>query len=213
MSSFKFHTHSLLQLSTILLLSTSISFILFAIYSPTSLDKFISEKTVTLQNPLLTKIMLAVTALGSGWIFGILTLCLLALLLKKSLWFNLLLAIFSLSLGWLFVKTFKELFHHARPQNALQHLASYSFPSGHAVMSFILFSLVIYCFKNNIQHKIIKFLFITSCSLLILLIGFSRIYLNVHWFSDVLGGFMLGLSIISGVILCLNLFQKSRKEK
>ena len=207
MSSFKIHIPSLL------LLSTSILFILLTLYSPTSVDRFISEKIVTLQTPLLTKIMLAVTALGSGWIFGILTLCLLALLLKKSLGLNLLLAIFSLSLGWFLVKTFKELFHHARPQNALQHLASYSFPSGHAAMSFILFSLVIYCFKNNIQHNILKSLLIISSSMLIRLIGFSRIYLNVHWLSDVLGGFMLGISIISGVILCLNLFQKSRKEK
>ena len=81
----------------------------------------------------------------------------------------------------------------ARPQNGLVSSFGYAFPSGHSNMSAVLFlSLCFYVFSNIIDGKKRKLYYGISI-LIILLVGFSRIYLNVHWVSDVLAGWCLGM--------------------
>ena len=79
-----------------------------------------------------------------------------------------------------------------RPLNALSQVAGFSFPSGHTLTATIFFILICVLLwkKANIASKL--FLFISSL-ILILLAGFARIYLNVHYLSDVLAGFALGV--------------------
>lgn len=88
----------------------------------------------------------------------------------------------------------KELFGRVRPESPLiAPLYNYSFPSGHAGGSFIFFGLIIYLtWKLNLP----LFLKITTSVFLVLfslLIGFSRVYLQIHFASDVLAGFILGV--------------------
>lgn len=79
----------------------------------------------------------------------------------------------------------------ARPRPAFFHLVrevGYSFPSGHAMMSFAFYGFLIYLlFKNVIPSR--KWLAIIALSILILAIGISRIYLGVHYTTDVIAGF------------------------
>ena len=91
----------------------------------------------------------------------------------------------------------KETFQRARPMGSLVPEFSYSFPSGHATMAVVFFGLLVYLFVNK-KYKVHG---IVVASLLMILIGLSRIYLRVHWMTDVLGGFVLG-----GIILAVGIW-------
>ncbi len=72
------------------------------------------------------------------------------------------------------------------------HATGYSFPSGHAMISTVCYSLFTYYLLEIIKNKKVKKLFIIFTVILIMLIGFSRVILNVHYFTDVISGFMFG---------------------
>lgn len=86
-----------------------------------------------------------------------------------------------------------------RPRPELVHLVSedsYSFPSGHAMASMTFYGYIIYMvWQSNLQKKW-KVTITTLLSILILVIGYSRIYLNVHYVSDVLAGFMFSIILL-----------------
>lgn len=92
--------------------------------------------------------------------------------------------------GFVSFNVLKALFQRLRPEGHTE--LGYSFPSGHATMSIIFFSLMIYFFRNNIKNKILRVSFVIINILMIILIGFSRIYLQEHWMSDVIAGYSLG---------------------
>jgi len=77
---------------------------------------------------------------------------------------------------------------------------SFSFPSGHTMVSVVLYGFLIYLISKSKINKILKKILIALLSILILLIMISRIYLGVHYFSDILAGFSLALSYLLVVI-------------
>ena len=101
--------------------------------------------------------------------------------------------ILNLVLSFLANRVLKFIFRRPRPER-IQILAEkgYSFPSGHAMVSFAYYGFLIYLIYKNIKNKKIKFSLIIFLSILILFIGVSRIYLGVHYVTDVLGGFVFG---------------------
>jgi undecaprenyl-diphosphatase len=125
----------------------------------------------------------------------------------------LLLAFFGLGGGLLLETLIKLIVQRARPENSLITETGFSFPSGHATMSLILFTLLLLTFKNDIKNNALKWVFIVCNITLILLIGLSRIYLNVHWFSDVIGGFALGLFWLTLLILVFKYVNVSLKKR
>ena len=167
----------------------------------TRLDVWLNAKVILLWNPLLNKIMIFVTNIASPTHLFFLSLILFGILVYKKKWYYSLLLSFSMVGGLLFEVLTKFLIHRARPENALIGVSGYSFPSGHATMAIIFFSLLLYSFKDDIKNKALKNIFIVSNIALFLIIGFSRVYLNVHWFSDVLAGFGLGLFLLTLLIL------------
>jgi undecaprenyl-diphosphatase len=114
----------------------------------------------------------------------------------------------ALACGFVVEKFIKLIFERQRPNLQLLTDLENSFPSGHATLAIILFSLIIYFYKDEIKDKIRKNYFIAINIFFILLIGFSRIYINVHWFSDVIGGFALGFFIFNIILL---IFYKNKK--
>lgn len=86
----------------------------------------------------------------------------------------------------------KEIVQRPRPPMELRMVEenSFSFPSGHAMASLAFYGLIIYYMYNYVKNKKIKDMVCIALSLLIFLIGISRIYLGVHYASDVLAGFL-----------------------
>ncbi len=178
----------------------------------TKLDVWLNAKIVLLWNPLLNKIMIFVTNIASPSNLLILSLILLGILVYKKKWYYSSLLFFSMLGGLLFEILTKFIIHRARPENALVDVSGYSFPSGHATMAIIFFSLLLYAFKDDIKNKTLRYSFIIGNIVLFLLIGFSRVYLNAHWFSDVIAGFALGLFWLTLLILVFKIIISLSKK-
>lgn len=88
----------------------------------------------------------------------------------------------------------KEIVHRARPEVAFQAYreTGFSFPSGHATVAVALYGFLIYLAWRMMPAGYLRTLTIAGFTLLIALIAFSRLYLGVHYLSDVLGGLLLG---------------------
>ena len=82
----------------------------------------------------------------------------------------------------------------------------YSFPSGHSMISMAFYGYLIYLIYKYVKNKYIKWTSIVVLSLLICTIGISRIYLGVHYTSDVLGGFLISISYLVIFISAVNKF-------
>lgn len=90
----------------------------------------------------------------------------------------------------------KGIFARERP-NILRLVSEnyYSFPSGHAMVNMALYSiLIIYAYKL-IKNKKIRYTIYTVLTALILVIGFTRIYLGVHYAGDIIGGWLMGFAV------------------
>ena len=111
-----------------------------------------------------------------------------------------LMVLLALVSGFILEQTIKYLVQRPRPVAQLIQETSYSFPSGHSIFAIILFSMLIYFYKDKIKNSFFKVSFIMINVFLILLTGVSRIYLNVHWFSDVLGGFAIGFAVMGCIL-------------
>lgn len=75
----------------------------------------------------------------------------------------------------------------------LEQEPGYSFPSSHIMMSTIFYGMIIYFIWNYIKNKRLKYILSIAISLLIICIGLSRIYLGIHYATDVFSGFIIGL--------------------
>lgn len=98
----------------------------------------------------------------------------------------------------------KEIVQRPRPLDALLIDTSSSFPSGHALMAVVFFGTLFYLFEHHLKSSKTKVSLTVLATLVVLIISLSRIYLNVHWISDVLGSFMLGIFLLVSFILVVH---------
>ncbi|SDM48226.1 undecaprenyl-diphosphatase [Catalinimonas alkaloidigena] len=97
----------------------------------------------------------------------------------------------------------KQVFHRIRPLATVAYYSvnSFSFPSGHAATALALYGLAGYLLANTLAGSG-RVLALAVCTLLVLVVGFSRIYLGVHFLSDVAAGYLLGGSwLVLGIML------------
>lgn len=155
-----------------------------------------------------TKIMKAITFLGDGVsLLGIAVILVLAL--KDKLF-----AIsIPLNLGIISLLNFilKNIVRRSRPIGVrLIEETGFSFPSGHSASSMAFYGYLIYLIYKRCKNKVLRTVSIVLLSLVILSIGVSRIYLGVHYASDVIGGFILAILYL---ILYVNFIEKIFKVR
>ena len=80
----------------------------------------------------------------------------------------------------------------------------FSFPSGHSMISMCMYGCLIYVVLKKIKNKYLKWFLVFILSLLIVSVGLSRIYVGVHYLSDVVSGFILGVIILILYIVLIN---------
>lgn len=144
----------------------------------------------------LTSIMKFFTFCGSEWTITALAVAFPAFVFafrKKQLYRWSLAATVNIALGALLNQILKYVFLRERP--GLPHLvevSGYSFPSGHSMNSLIFYGFFIYFILKSMNHWS-KYAIAGLLGLLVPMIGISRVYLGVHYASDVLAGFLIGL--------------------
>lgn len=141
-------------------------------------------------NESLTKVVKLFTNLGGALVLIMISLLMLLFIKDKK---TVLIIIINLIIAFLFNDLLKHIFVRSRPDsiNWLVTESGYSFPSGHAMVSMAYYGYLIYLLYLS-KNKY-KWLLITLSSIIILLIGISRIYLGVHYLSDVLAGFLVAI--------------------
>ena len=176
-------------------------FILVVIGNPW-IDGEISQKVTLLLNDSISNFFISMSNQFGKILFGLMVLAALKLYSmdrkKESL-----VLVSSVVGGYILGNLVKFVVQRPRPLLSAIQETGYSFPSNHAVVAAVLFLMIIYFFAGEIKNNLAKNAFILVNFLLILLFGFSRIYLNVHWFTDIVGGFVLGVFIVSVAILFL----------
>src|SRR5215210_3404880 len=108
----------------------------------------------------------------------------------------------------------KGLFERPRPYFAHPLLveSSYSFPSGHAMESFVTYGMLAYLAVLWMRSWESRVAVVCGAALLVVLIGFSRMYLGVHYFSNVIAGYAAGGVWLSALITGVETIRRSRKE-
>ena len=186
-------------LLTLATFSAIIALIVFSIRKPIRkhkpIDMMIFDKIKASVNPINNKIMLFITFLGKHQFLipANLILIFYFIVVKKQNWFSIRVITIAIS-SLVLMLLLKQLFQRKRPLSPLLKAAKgLSFPSGHAIMAVTFYGLLIYILQHTIEVDWLKWIVTMLVIVLIILIGFSRIYLRVHYASDVLGGFIIGL--------------------
>lgn len=162
------------------------------------LSRFISKDV--------TPVMVGMTYLGSAPVLIFIAILSYIILRKNQKYFlygHFIAA--NLSITWLFDEVFKLAFQRQRPDILRMIEASgFSFPSGHSMVSMSFYGLLLYFIYINTKNSLRRYIYTAIFSLLIISIGISRIYLGVHYASDVLAGFSAGFAWLAIFITLVN---------
>lgn len=148
-----------------------------------------------LRSPTLTIFMKTITKLSNTTF--IVALAILLTLLFQFLWKKEKIAMLiptNLVIIALINQILKLIFQRDRPIGyRLIEMTGYSFPSGHAMVSMAFYGLLIYIIYHLIKKKSLRITLVTINIIIIFLIGISRVYLGVHYLSDVVTGYSISI--------------------
>jgi len=198
-------------------LISTISLILFLIIglyliniNDNIIDKTIYNLIISIKSNAITNIFKIITSLAS--VHFIIITCLIILLLKKLKHKRFLIIINTIN-DVILNNILKFLFKRERPIDLmLIEVTGYSFPSGHTMIATIFYGFIIYLINKSNYSKNIKLTINILLTVLIVLIGISRIYLGVHYASDVIASYLISISYLIVFIHFIEKYQNKEKN-
>lgn len=195
-------------ISSILLVLFIVVVILVLTNNTKTFDESIYNFLYSLRSTGMDLFMKTITQFGNTIPVIIITLLIMILLPKKK-------DMFLVGFNTIITVSSNQILKHiiCRPRPSHLRLISeggYSFPSGHAMISICLYGLLIYLVNKFIKNKILKILLTVLLMLIIICIGLSRIYVGVHYPSDILGGYLLSLAILITNIPLVNKYYRGK---
>lgn len=165
-------------------------------------DWFYNTFAKPIQNNALTNFFIVFTYLGNFFVLLIISMCFLFKKQKKDAVFLVLSLIFASILTFLI----KFIIKNPRPEDImLIDESGYSFPSAHATLSATTLTMIAYFLSKQTSRTWLKILIWSISIILVLTVCYSRIYLGVHYFTDILAGLLLSAIIITLFIMLYNL--------
>lgn len=180
-----------------ILLISAVLFAMLAVYISAGIsvgfEGWIYSQAVEHMSPVMTGIVKGVTHIGDATV--VIAFCLLLIMTPKSRRTIALPVSSAVILSTSLNIVLKEIFARERPDILrLINETSYSFPSGHAMINASLYTMLILLIFKFIKSASRKFMLSSLCVILTLSIGFSRVYLGVHYAGDILGGWIIGFA-------------------
>ncbi|MEW6002648.1 MAG: bifunctional DedA family/phosphatase PAP2 family protein [Nitrospirota bacterium] len=160
-------------------------------------------------SPEITRCMVDITNIGGIYLTVITAGMLTLFLLYKRNWWKLFILFLVAGGGEAVLILLKLFFHRPRPMPQLIIAHGYSFPSGHAFSAISIYGFLIYLTWMG-KIRALKFIVLFVSIFLIFLIGISRIFLNVHYLTDVLGGYAAGIAWLVFCVVMVNTIREMR---
>jgi undecaprenyl-diphosphatase len=177
-------------------------------------DKSIIDVIQGWEAPWLTSIMLAFTFIGSTKIVMVITIAGTILLLwrfgarSRAYFF-----FFAMYGTIILFHALKSVFKRDRPEiHRIAEAGGYSFPSGHAMMAFSLYALFTYFLWRHVQSTVGRIALLAFAIFMVVMISSSRIYLGVHYPSDIIGGIFASAFWITLIAFLFAQFRKRKKR-
>jgi len=190
-----------------------ISFILFLILSilvimekVVYLDTLVHSFILDIRNDSLTSFFNIITNLAGASFLLALSVIMLIVMKKKKISLYVLINLIS---AFIINETAKAIFTRSRPVGInLIDETGFSFPSGHTMVALSFYGFIVFLLYNKTKNKAMRMFFIIGLIAVVLLVGFSRIYLGVHYLSDVIGGLLLSIMYLTIFINFVKLEKK-----
>jgi undecaprenyl-diphosphatase len=170
---------------------------------PTSFDAHVTRWFLDRRSDALTTVMKAVTWLGSSAVIVPISLVVVALLLIKHAWYLAIFLTLCVAGASLLGVVAKHIIDRERPPEIirLQHTTTSSFPSGHATQAAATYLALVFVLVVVSRSSRLNIIGWVAAGAVIGAVGVSRIYLGVHWTTDVIAGWLLGITWTTGVRL------------
>ena len=139
-----------------------------------------------------TKIWKFITSLASAKFIAFICILLLIFIKNKTIPITI---IINMIIMWGLIGILKSIFKRPRPNiNRLVNEKGFSYPSGHTMTATCFYSFIIFLIIISPLMLTVKIVLITLLCILMLLVGYTRVYLGVHYLSDVIGAYLFGTS-------------------
>lgn len=178
-------------------------------------DRAVIASIQGVESPFLTRVMKLFTFIGSTPVIIMLTIFLL-FFLYRVLHHRLELILFTTAIigSAILNGMLKQFFQRVRPDfHRLIDVGGYSFPSGHAMNAFTVYGVLSFLLWRHLPSRWGRSILIIVSTVMILTIGISRIYLGVHYPSDIIGGYFASGIWITTAILFFQFYKEKRYNK